>query len=827
MHINLLNKLVFISIQVDKYNFRVLFENVSDSSKLEALMKFEFYPALPVDSISSSIFGELIRGAGSKLSSSPLSQRSARAGNLDMDQAADSVGKERPEEPVVEKNDQSTQTDKITEHATKGQCDQITRNLYVGYSDAKCDQQQYLAYPQCSSPRLECTTMPYYTIDTHTSCNPPPGFSVYPQGVAQPYQNAGNQPQPAQMQMNPCVLTGAPLYAQGASYQQPCNNLAAPPGVQLQNTQMNQSGVPVPSDSSSLHQSDHRYSPLGRKSCAVPITSPESELSINHPPNELSNHGILIKQETVSIVNAIPLPIGPSLTSCAQDKEIVTTNKLCCNLMDTEVTTGFSNESDVMENKVESQVEQPWKYTAVEAIVENYDTVNEPEEKCVKLEKKADIEKFEELLERTNELLMSSDVSEINTVQNLPSTIDSKAQLKSCNVDRDLQTSNVKVCNNDVATVDDCHGDINTDEQFSKSKKDIYLQTAYKDGGIQHMEIDQMLSHIGQDFKEKLAEGRTIISPIKPLRRPLRLPWNLLNESKSKVHPVHALGSAAIPATDSSSEVQALGQARVNTEVYTALHSEVDEILKMDAEITHFIKSEGLYQNPCDFGKVMTNTDTNNNAVDAEKENQSWPNVLDINASSCLAETDVMMKDRLSRNEATKKNKETLQSQTKWFKGYLQQRLPGSRGQTSKDEERDVRHITKAAINVELESEINVEDEREQTSMIMECDVEQTEQSTDVNCTGAQASVKENRAINPEQLDVSSQKNDKVLEEMGNRESVSNASTEMNGKENSDPRHGKNLPERRTDISNLKNAVKGFLGNYFLYIIYSIAEESS
>ncbi|XP_053407641.1 uncharacterized protein LOC123547410 [Mercenaria mercenaria] len=775
--------------------FSQLLKVTSDSREIDALMKLEFYPALPADSIMSSMFGDLIRGASPKLKKSSLSALSARKSRLDNDQNS-GLDKSDKSVEVMEKIDQYTQTENVREQNSsdvtcvadnQGRSHDLTR-----YSPMQCSQQQYVSYPQTSPPGFEYVTMPYCTYESYSSHNPPPGFSVYQRpGAPQSYQLAG-VPGP-NMQVNSCMFANVPLY-QDSQFNQSYTALASPTvSYQVQNAPLYQCNRSVSPESACIYQTQvaqQHYTPPVRKSCAIPITSPNADSkgkNIQKDKDEKIESGKLAASISLSQpeVQNIPLPMGPApkentvgfgnrrnehLKQASSVGE-----KTCVKVLDL----GDGIVPNERDNEIEFTEKHVEKYSKDNPSVTEKSGIKAENEECCseKAGCLSDIQRFEKLLEKTTkltELLESSNIDEIEGTQRTDESveIDTKKWSFKHTIDliQDKSTSN-HVTNSDEVS-------------------------RHKVVEIHKLQIDQMLSNIGQELKEKLAKGEEIISPMRPLRRPLRLPKNYRAEPKSKAD------SETASISDSISSIDSGFIAKEHTDKSCAeTVGFISNNLKIKPEKSELEQDKeqviGDFENVTDeYNKIQVS------------ETLHGPDVLDLSASSGVNLRDVAKNQSPSKREIRELNKETLQSQTKWLKGYLKQMLPDNKKDVNLKKCDDNNNGVKETLFTEPETnEGNVE-----IGTKAKADVEDV---TSFNAEEANAQNIVNDIAANEFSDsyLLTEKVIKTENEGKEHEKLEDTTsgTKQTDKENSDTNKG-SAADRKADLKNLKSAVKGFLG---------------
>ncbi|XP_060592289.1 uncharacterized protein LOC132747003 isoform X2 [Ruditapes philippinarum] len=739
--------------------FNQLLELTSGKDEICALVKLEFYPALHTDSIVPNMFGDLIIGSNTKPAETSMSVLAARKSNFSNDQSSETKIGEKPTKRavVVEKRDQYTQTDKVVEKAniTDKTEKQVSNQDSAGYHNMQCDQ-QYVSYPQNSPPGFGHVAMPYCSHESYPNLNPPPGFSVYQRPHApQPYQVAGIQ----QPSVNPYILTNTPIY-QGSG----CNEWYAAMttsanSYQGQNTYPCPYSKSVPQDPPCFYTSEQHYTgiPLVSKSNKYGKSSSCPDTNVRKVSNN-SN-----KTVENSEVSNIPLPMGPMPRQ----------NLIHCNKkMDID----FEQTSEAVEKTcgdkslylVSSDKENSGKNRndncAVE--METDELVNEGKNGLSEMNKpQSDIHRFEKLLERTNELLESSHINDVDKTKRT----DEAEEVFIKKLDAEKTTNIQKI-------------------QDENKQKDI---TPNKNSNINKGTlgtVDSLLSSIGKDLKVKIERGEENVTTMKPLRRPLRLPKKCLSQSKTRPES----NNDSLSSVDSG--VIATENTNDNT-TKTTFATQLDKKLSVPDQTTENMSplslDQVIKQENTDSVKVenveeptVTNgTDISNIKVEEVPDTED-SELLDLSVSSGTNLRDVVKSKGPSKSEVKELNKITLQSQTQWLKGYLQQMLPENKEKDTKPKITDENNNS---------SESNLTDRSKSESVNMDDETSTVVKEENVQTVDSGSDVIEAELKKKSELEVNTSK------------------TKQTNKEYFEPNKD-SVTERKTDMRNLKSAVKGFLG---------------
>lgn len=721
-------------------------------------MKLEFYPALPMDCISSSIFGDLIRGASPKPSKSFLSTLSARKSKSVTEQS--NLGCDRDGSCISEKIDKCTQTncnhesDKKTLTGVKENQSKSTDSS--GYRCEEYDSLQYIGLSQTSPPGFGYIGPPYYTYESYPTLNPPPGFSVG--GSLYPYELDQNQ-------VNSCLLSGIPFYYNEPQYSNSYPALATQPlTYPFQNIPLYTCSRQVSPEQTYLYKPDQHFVPVVPRSSAVPITllNLDTEKSTSLKKNlKKTKTDKLIKisgTDPQSEVNSIPLPVGPAprdnVVNCKTEQ-----------LKDENIESVLSQGEPSVNTKLQKDDT---------ALPKSKDERVKGKDTKIELEKEISIKKesFGRYLMKTKELVESSSVDEMGEYKRTDESVETEHEMLA-----DEQNKKITTVENSARTP-------GSEEKSPLNK----------------MEIDQMLSNIGHVLKEKIDKGEKIISPIKPLRRPVRLPRNLFPESKAKADSENILEELKV-------NVESTNRG-MDSDIKE--HPNVDGKFKLVNDLEHIDDTAVLK-----FGDVVKKE------LD---EHIDHPDILDISSTTGVLLTDVVKGQGLSKMEITEKNKETLQLQTNWLRGYLKQILPERR-------EKDVNaEVSDENNNIPLEStntEIKGKDIKDEEKCLKtKADgIESRDVSDILSSLNAVESVCVNSAeqdVGRVEKDVSSD----VFEEIqGNlnksknlekspRENVDVIHTISSVEKSADEGKVSDVPDRKPDVKHLKSAVKGFLGKY-------------
>jgi hypothetical protein len=206
----------------------------------------------------------------------------------------------------------------------------------------------------------------------------------------------------------------------------------------------------------------------------------------------------------------------------------------------------------------------------------------------------------------------------------------------------------------------------------------------------------------------------------------------------------------------------------------------LDQVIKQ--ENTDSVKVENVEE-----PTVTNGTDISNIKVEEVPDTED-SELLDLSVSSGTNLRDVVKSKGPSKSEVKELNKITLQSQTQWLKGYLQQMLPENKEKDTKPKITDENNNS---------SESNLTDRSKSESVNMDDETSTVVKEENVQTVDSGSDVIEADLKKKSELEVNTSK------------------TKQTNKEYFEPNKD-SVTERKTDMRNLKSAVKGFLGISFL-----------
>lgn len=701
-----------------------------------------------MDSISPSVFGDIITGVSPNPPKSDLCILSARKSKSVTEQSAQ--GCDKNSSCSSEKIDHCTQTDSNQESDKKtSTC--VTENQSKstdssGYGCEENESLQYTGLSQTSPPGFGYVGPQYYSYESYPTLNPPPGFSVGGYELDQ-------------SNVNPCLLSGIPFYYNELQYSNSYPALVPQPlTFPFQSIPINSCNRQMSPEQTYLHNADQDFVPVVPKSSAVPMTSlnldTEKSTSLKKNLNKAKTDKVIkvSGSHPQSEVKMIPHTVGP-----APRENVV--NCKTGHLKDENIGSVSSQGELLVITKHRNDDTAPNK--SKDETVESNDTKIE-----LGIEEKISIKKesFGRFHMKTKEPEESNFIDEMGEFKRRDESLETEHKMLA-----EQNKKNIKVENS--ARI-----------PGSEEKSPLY-------------KMDQMLSGIGHVMKEKINKGEKIISPIKPQRRPARLPRHFFPESQAKAYSETILEEFNEESTDG----------------------------RMDSNIKEHPNVNGKFKSVIDLEHIAdTAVHKFGDGVKKElNEHMDHPDILDLSSTTGVLLTDVVKGRGLSKREISEKNKETLQLQTNWLKGYLKQILPERK-------EKDVNaEVFDENNNIPLDS-TNTESKGKDRQVEEICLKTKADiiESRDVSEIVSSMNAEESICVKSTEQDVGRAEKDVVSSDVfgeikGNLDNSKNLETSP--KDNVDAIHttssvdeGKvsDVPERKPDLKHLKSAVKGFLGKY-------------